>query len=209
MNLFILKIPVFDVAGIMLGKFFGLAGSASFHLLGRNSRPNLMCRNLGAMGNYSTCCNDSSFTDISLVKHGGIHSDECAFSNGSSMNDGTMSHRYIILQDARHRTGLMDAGAILHIYPVSTSDGIHVRAQYRTIPDAAVITKNAVTGQYGILSDKTILSPLRSLSLYCLYNSHIKYVVKFGCKGSKNIEITLYYFRYFFSHKSKNLSYTT
>jgi hypothetical protein len=51
----------------------------------------------------------------------------------------------------------MDAGAILHIYPVSTSDGIHVRAQYRTIPDAAVITKNTVAGQYGILSDKTIL----------------------------------------------------
>ena len=168
-----------------------------------------MCRNLGAMGNYSTCCNDSSFTDISLVKHGGIHSDECAFSNGSSMNDGTMSHRYIILQDARHRTGLMDACTILYIHSVSTSDGIHVRAQYRTIPDAAVITKNTVAGQYGVLSDKTILSPLRIFSLYCLYNSHIEYIFKFGCKGNKNIEITLYYFRYFFSHKSKNLSYTT
>ena len=44
-------------------------------------------------------------------------------------------------------------------------------------------------GQYGVLSDKTILSPLRSLSLYCLYNSHIEYIFKFGCKGNKNIEI--------------------
>ena len=30
-----------------------------------------------------------------------------------------------------------------------------------------------------------------------------------GAKVTKNIGITLYYFRYFFSHKSKNLSYTT
>ena len=155
----------------MLGKFFGLSRSASFHLLGWNSRPNLMCRNLSAMGNYSTCCNNSPFSNVSLVKHSGIHSDECTFSDCGSANDGTMSHRYIILQNARHRTGLMDAGAILHIYPVSTSNGIHVRAQYRTIPDAAVITKDAVAGQYGILSDKTILSPTGSFSLYCLYNS--------------------------------------
>ena len=33
----------------MLGKFFGLSGSASFHLPGWNTCPNLMCRNLGAM----------------------------------------------------------------------------------------------------------------------------------------------------------------
>ena len=171
----------------MLGKLLGLSGSASFHLPGWNTRPNLMCRNLGAMGNYSSCSNDSSFSNVSLVKHSGIHADESTFSDCGSVDDGTMSHRYIIFQDARHRTGLMDAGAILHIYPVSTSDGIHVRAQYRTIPDAAVITKNAVTGQYGILSDKTILSPLRSLSFYCLDNSHIKYVydLQFGCKGNK------------------------
>lgn len=185
MNLFILKIPVFDVAGIMLGKFFGLAGSASFHLLGRNSRPNLMCRNLGAMGNYSTCCNDSSFTDISLVKHGGIHSDECAFSNGSSMNDGTMSHRYIILQDARHRTGLMDACTILYIHSVSTSDGIHVRAQYRTIPDAAVITKNTVAGQYGVLSDKTILSPLRIFPSTVFIIAILNIYLNLGAKVTK------------------------
>ena len=51
----------------------------------------------------------------------------------------THLHRYIILQDARHRTGLMDAGAILYIHSVSTSDGIHVRAQYRTIPDLSLI----------------------------------------------------------------------
>ena len=30
-----------------------------------------------------------------------------------------------------------------------------------------------------------------------------------GAKVTKNTGITLYYFRYFFSHKSKNLSYTT
>ena len=28
------------------------------------------------MGNYSSCSNDSSFTNVSLVKHSGIHSDE-------------------------------------------------------------------------------------------------------------------------------------
>lgn len=155
----------------MFGKLLGLAGSASFHLLGWNSRPNLMCRNLGAMGNYSTCCNNSPFSNVSLVKHGGIHSDESAFSDCGSVDDGTMSHRYIILQNARHRAGLMDAGAILYIHSVSTSDGIHVRAQYRTIPDAAVITKNTVTSQYCVLSDKTILSPSGSLSFYCLYNN--------------------------------------
>ena len=33
----------------MLGKLLGLSGSAGLHLLGRNTRPNLMCRNLGAM----------------------------------------------------------------------------------------------------------------------------------------------------------------
>ena len=51
----------------MLGKLLGLSGSASFHLPGWNTRPNLMCRNLGAMGNYSTCSNDSSFANISSV----------------------------------------------------------------------------------------------------------------------------------------------
>ena len=30
-----------------------------------------------------------------------------------------------------------------------------------------------------------------------------------GAKVTKNIGITSYYFIYFFSHKSKNLSYTT
>lgn len=130
----------------MLSKLLGLSGSAGLYFLGWNTRPNLMCRNLGAMGNHCACSNDSPFANVSLVKHGGIHSDECTFSNCRSVNDGTMSHRYIILQNARHRTGLMDAGAILNIYPVSTSDGIHVGAQYRTIPDAAVITKNTVAG---------------------------------------------------------------
>ena len=67
MNLFILKIPVFDVAGIMLGKFFGLAGSADLYFPGWNTRPNLMCRNFGAMGNYSTCSNDGSFANVCLV----------------------------------------------------------------------------------------------------------------------------------------------
>ena len=110
----------------MLGKLLGLSGSAGLHLFGRNTRPNLMCRNLGAMGNYSTCCNNSPFSNVSLVKYSGIHSDECAFSDCGSVDDGTMSHRYIILQDARHRTGLMNAGAILYIHSVSTSDGIYV-----------------------------------------------------------------------------------
>ena len=112
----------------MLGKLLGLSVSAGLHLLGRNTRPNLMCRNLGSMGNYSTCCNNSPFSNVSLVKYSGIHSDECPFSNCGSVDDGTMSHRYIILQDARHRTGLMNAGEILHIHSVSTSDGIYVRA---------------------------------------------------------------------------------
>ena len=82
----------------MLGRFLGLSGSTGFHLLGWNTRPNLMCRNFGAMGNYSTCCNNSPFSNVSLVKHGGIHTDESTFSNGSSMNDGPMSHRYIIVK---------------------------------------------------------------------------------------------------------------
>ena len=51
----------------MLGKFFGLSRSADLYFLGWNTRPNLMCRNLGAMGNYSTCSNNSSFTNISLI----------------------------------------------------------------------------------------------------------------------------------------------
>ena len=79
----------------MFGKFLGLSGIASLHLLGRNTRPNLMCRNLGAMGNYSTCSNDSSFSDICLVKYSGIHSDECPFSNCGSVDDGTMSNYFI------------------------------------------------------------------------------------------------------------------
>ena len=187
----------------MFGKLLGLSRSADLYFPGWNTRPNLMCRNFSAMGNYSTCCNNSPFSNVSLVKHSGIHSDESTFSNGSSMNDGTMSHRYIILQDARHRTGLMDAGAILYIHSVSTSDGIHVRAQYRTIPDAAVITKNAVAGQHCVLSDKTILSPTGSLSFYCLYNSHIKYVydLQFGCKGNKK-----YWNHMLVLHKNRHVS---
>ena len=79
----------------MLGKLLGLSGSAGLHLLGRNSRPNLMCRNFGAMGNYSTCCNNSPFSNVSLVKHSGIHTDESTFSNGGSVDDGTMSNYFI------------------------------------------------------------------------------------------------------------------
>ena len=187
----------------MFGKLLGLSRSADLYFPGWNTCPNLMCRNLGAMGNYSTCSNDGAFANVSLVKHSGIHSDESTFSNGSSMNDGTMSHRYIILQDARHRTGLMDACTILYIHSVSTSDGIHVRAQYRTIPDAAVITKNTVTCQYCVLSDKTILSPSGSLSFYSLYNSHIKYVyvLQFGCKGNKK-----YWNHMLVLHKNRHVS---
>ena len=79
----------------MLGKLLVLAGSAGFHLSGWNTRPNLMCRNFGAMGNYSTCCNNSPFSNVSLVKHSGIHSDECAFSDCGSVDDGTMSNYFI------------------------------------------------------------------------------------------------------------------
>ena len=124
----------------MFGKLLGLSRSADLYFPGWNTCPNLMCRNLGAMGNYSTCSNDGAFANVSLVKHSGIHSDESAFSDCGSVDDGTMSHRYIILQNARHRTSLMNTGAILYIHSVSTSDGIHVRAQYCTIPDATVIT---------------------------------------------------------------------
>ena len=137
---------VLDISGIMLGKLLGLSGSASFYFLGWNTCPNLMCRNFGAMGNYSTCSNDGPFADICLIQYGGIHTDKCAFSNCGSVNDGTMSHRHIILQNARHRTSLMNACAILHIHSVSTSDSIYVRAQNRTIPDAAVIAKNTIAG---------------------------------------------------------------
>lgn len=51
----------------MLGKFLGLSWSADLYFPGWNTRPNLMCRNLGAMGNYSPCSNDSPFTNISLI----------------------------------------------------------------------------------------------------------------------------------------------
>ena len=71
-QLIFFQIPVLDISGIMFGKLLGLSGSAGFHLPGWNTRPNLMCRNLCAMGNYCACSNDSSFTDICLVKHGGI-----------------------------------------------------------------------------------------------------------------------------------------
>ena len=79
----------------MLGKLLGLSGIASLHLLGWNTCPNLMCRNFGAMGNYSTCCNNSPFSNVSLVKHSGIHSDECTFSDCGSVDDGTMSNYFI------------------------------------------------------------------------------------------------------------------
>ena len=68
----------------MLGKLLGLSGSADLYFPGWNTRPNLMCRNFGAMGNYSTCSNDSSFSNVSLVKHSGIHTDESAFSDCGS-----------------------------------------------------------------------------------------------------------------------------
>ena len=74
----------------MLGKLLGLSGSAGLHLLGWNTRPNLMCRNLGSMGNYN-----SPFSNVSLVKYSGIHSDECAFSDCGSVDDGTMSNYFI------------------------------------------------------------------------------------------------------------------
>ena len=92
MNLFILKIPVFDVSGIMFGKLLGLSGSTGLYLPGWNTRPNLMCRNLGAMSNHSSCSNDGAFANVCLVKHGGIHADECPFSDCGSVDDGTMSH---------------------------------------------------------------------------------------------------------------------
>ena len=79
----------------MLGKLLGLSRIAGFHLLGWNTCPNLMCRNFGAMGNYSTCCNNSPFSNVSLVKYSGIHSDECPFSNCGSVDDGTMSNYFI------------------------------------------------------------------------------------------------------------------
>ena len=92
MNLFILKIPVFDVSGIMFGKLLCLSGSTGLYLPGWNTRPNLMCRNLGAMSNHSSCSNDGAFANVCLVKHGGIHADECPFSDCGSVDDGTMSH---------------------------------------------------------------------------------------------------------------------
>ena len=79
----------------MLGKLLGLSGIASLHLPCWNTSPNLMCRNLSAMGNYCTCSNDSSFSNVSLVKYSGIHSDECAFSDCGSVDDGTMSNYFI------------------------------------------------------------------------------------------------------------------
>ena len=79
----------------MLGKLLGLSGIAGLHLLGWNTSPNLMCRNLSAMGNYCTCSNDGAFANVCLVKHGGIHSDECAFSDCGSVDDGTMSNYFI------------------------------------------------------------------------------------------------------------------
>ena len=68
-QLILLQIPVFDVAGIMLSKLLGLSGSAGLHLPSWNTCPNLMCRNLGAMGNHCTSGNDSPFANISLVRY--------------------------------------------------------------------------------------------------------------------------------------------
>ena len=79
----------------MFGKLLGLSRSADLYFPGWNTCPNLMCRNLSAMGNYCTCSNDSSFSDICLVKHSGIHAYECAFSDCGSVDDGTMSNYFI------------------------------------------------------------------------------------------------------------------
>lgn len=53
-----------------------------------------------------------------------------------------------------------------------------------------------------LISDKTYLFLVFITYRWYCFNDIIT-------KVAKNIEITLYYFRYFFSHKSKNLSYTT
>ena len=106
----------------MFGKLLCLSGSASFHLSWLEipaQIPNVQ-EPFGALWATTAPHNDYAFRQCLPCSCGGIHHLRVRlFWLWLRGRWHHVPHRYIILQDARHRTGLMDAGAILYIHSVS------------------------------------------------------------------------------------------
>jgi hypothetical protein len=62
------------------------------------------------------------------------------------MYDRPMSERYFIAKDSRESLGLMDAGQILDVAPVSDDNLVHIRPENGTKPYRTILAQGNVTG---------------------------------------------------------------
>ena len=122
-----LLVPVFYVAGVVLGKLFCLSGLAVFHLLCWDARPYFVCWNLCALHHNGTCCNDGAFSYVASVKHGGVHSDECSLAYYGAMHHCSVPDGHVIFKYAGHGSGLVYACTVLYVDSIATPYRVDVR----------------------------------------------------------------------------------
>lgn len=130
----------------MLGELRCLCGVYLLFQSCRDPSPEFPRSDFRAFEHDRPSGNDRSFTDFCAVEHHGVHSDQCLVVDRCRMYDRPMSERYFIAKDSRESLGLMDAGQILDVAPVSDDNLVHIRPENGTKPYRTILAQGNVTG---------------------------------------------------------------
>jgi hypothetical protein len=92
-------------------------------------------RDLLAFGDERSGPNDAIVANFRPIEDDGPHADKATVSDSASMDDGSMTYRHVIPDDARQIRGYMKDCPILDIRTISYLDGSKVPAKRDIMPN--------------------------------------------------------------------------
>ena len=112
-------------------------------------------RHLHPLRDQRTGGDDRSGADVRAVQKNGAHADETAVLDGAAMNDGRVPNRHVVAD--RGGMGVfhhVDDGAVLHVRTVPDANPVHVAADDRHHPHAAVFANLHVADDLSAIVDE-------------------------------------------------------
>ena len=131
------------------------------------------CKHKGTGSHYTSCAYDG------IIEDSGVHADKATVFDNGAVNNGIMSHGDIVTDSCyggmrRVIVEGMDDGTILDIGTVADTDTVHIAAQYRTVPNTAIVPYFDITDYDSSFGEEGIFTNFRGFATYIFYYSHFR-----------------------------------
>src|SRR5690554_5959845 len=110
-----------------------------------------------------------------MVQYGGAHANEYVVLDFCPVYGYIVTHGNVVA-DFYHRLliqGVQD-GSVLNVDLVPQSDGVDIAAQYRVVPNAAIVAHLHIANNGGVFCQENIVSKFRDRKSTRLNSSHVR-----------------------------------